>query len=183
MDKKNFNGTLHLFSLLVLILPISLAFVSCGEDEKQDESDYVSVVPDKVKTFDCFADSDTLIVHCRTSWTASSVPEWMAVTPSSGLDGDIGGSDAEYFRAFDVGCGGCFFFEWRRNVDACIFFLKKRPGFFKGCIFNQIVLPFPGICFAKECRASGMGDGVADKAIFWGFVCHTLLLSLAYGFI
>lgn len=88
MDKKNFNGTLHLFSLLVLILPISLAFVSCGEDEKQDESDYVSVVPDKVKTFDCFADSDTLIVHCRTSWTASSVPEWMAVTPSSGLDGD-----------------------------------------------------------------------------------------------
>ena len=78
----------HLFGALLFVLPIS--FIACdkiGSEEIHHESDSVNLSSDAL-FFEGNVDSVALVVGSSGQWTISDNPDWLAVSPTNGVNGD-----------------------------------------------------------------------------------------------
>lgn len=70
---------------LIIILCISTLFTAC---ELLYSGDFIEVSPSTELSFECNADSVTLIVSSNGNWTAGELPQWISVSPAEGNGGD-----------------------------------------------------------------------------------------------
>lgn len=71
---------------ILQILCMALSFTAC--EMLSNSNDYINVEPSSSLSFECKVSTARLTVKSSGKWTAGELPDWIAVTPEEGEDGE-----------------------------------------------------------------------------------------------